>query len=147
MMRKLDFYYYCLYNLTYKDGFGLQIRQPRRSLPFEHRPIFLFTLGSSGWLIFFTMIAKLYKPELSKLPICQYEFFGCLAIIYTAGFFYFVNTNRYQDIYSTYRQTDRSKEQLTRRKLLLVLLLPWLLIILILLLTILNPHGSPTWFR
>jgi hypothetical protein len=127
-MRRLDFYYYCLYNLSYKDGLGLQEWQPRRALPFEHRPILLFTLGSSGWLILFTMIVKLYKPTLSILSMCQYEFFGCLTIIYTAGFFYFVNSNRYTNIYSAYRQTDKSKEQLTRKKLLIVLLLPWLLI-------------------
>ncbi len=86
-MKKIQFYYYCIYNMVYKDGWGLQDPQGSRAMPFEQRPLLLFTFGIWLWTFVIRLfLAKLIKIDYSILIIPNVE---VLIIILCWGILYF----------------------------------------------------------
>jgi hypothetical protein len=129
-MQKIHYYFFCLYNLFYKDGWGLQDPTNRRTLPLEQRPILALCLSTWFWTLFARLIIiGLFRPAYTILPIKHYEllipFLG-FAIYY----FYFIDNNRYVDIYNQYKLTDKNIRKQDSRKVIIALALPIPLFIL-----------------
>lgn len=140
----MQYYFFCLYNLFYKDGWGLQDPTNRRTLPIEQRPVLILSLSTWFWTLFIRLILiGLVRPTYTILPIKHFEFlipFGAFALYY----FYFINNDRYLDIYNQYKSTDKIAEKHDSRKLLITLFLPLPLFILSgLIMTYLYPLHVP----
>jgi hypothetical protein len=131
-MPKADFYFFCLYNAIFKDGVNIQTplkpiygRGPRTP---EERVI--WGLFFSTWLWTFVirlLVILLFRPHFKILFIGPYE---CLIplLSYAFYYFYFIDSNRYADLYAIYRSTDKSKQKQVTKKIVIVMILPLILI-------------------
>jgi hypothetical protein len=130
-MQKVHFYFFCLYNAIYKDGFEMQnyykATGRAKILP-ERRAI--LTLFFSSWLwtiVLRLVIIALFRPSFKILILGVYEYL-VVAIIYSAYYFYFIDNNRFNDIYVRFRNTDKAIQRQTLKKIIILLVLPLLLI-------------------
>jgi hypothetical protein len=139
MMQKLRFYFFCFYNSFYKDGFYFEayLKTVGRAkiLP-ERRTILGLSFSTWLWTIVIRLIAiDLFQPHFKTLFWNSlYELIIC-AIIYAVYFFYFVDNNRFADIYAQYKLTDKTIQRQEVRKVYWFLGLPLILIPLIVWLT------------
>jgi hypothetical protein len=123
-MQKIHYYFFCLYNLFYKDGFGLQDKTSYRALPIEQRPIFALCLSTWFWTLFARLIIiGLFRPIYTILPIRHYELLIPL-VGFAVYYFYFVNNDKYLDIYNQYKLTDKYIQKQDSRKVVIALTLP-----------------------
>ncbi|WP_290338578.1 hypothetical protein [Ferruginibacter paludis] len=135
-MEKLHFYFFCFYNSLYKDGFYLEtyLKTTGRGKILPERRTIL-GLFFSTWL--WTIVLRLITIDLLKqnFKILFYSFFSELiiaVIIYAAYFYYFVDNNRFANIYAQYKSTDKIVQRQGVKKVYWFLGLPLLLIPLIL---------------
>jgi hypothetical protein len=130
-MQKLHFYFFCFYNFIYKDGFEMQNYRKAillgRRLP-EDRTIIGLWVSTYLWtFVIRLMIVGLFNPHPKILFVGYYE---CLIafIIYSAYYFYFIDNDRFNDIYCQYRFTDKILQRQALRKMIIFLGLPIILI-------------------
>lgn len=127
-MKRVHFYYFCLYNFFYKDGWSLQEKLNYHAFPVEQRPVLLLGLSTWLWTVVIRLVIKgLFYPIELTLFTGYVELLFALTIC-TIYHFYFVDNNRYMDFYAEYRLTDKKAQRRTIRKLFLFLGLPVLLI-------------------
>jgi hypothetical protein len=121
-MKKINFFYFLVYNLFYKNGWGLQDKQDY--WPIEQRPILLFCFSSWLW----TVILRLLMILLLGVHYPFSLFFHYEALIpfffYILYATYFILGHRYWSIYSEYQTTNKEVEKESRKKLFIILLLP-----------------------
>jgi hypothetical protein len=127
-MNKIHFYFFCLYNLFYKDGFGLQDKITYRGLPIEQRPIFLLCLSTWFWTIVIRLVVIVFFNPIHKIVLIKNFEFVIPAVSFGAFYFYFINNNRYIDLNAEYRLTDKCIQRQTVKKVIFFLALPILLI-------------------
>lgn len=129
-MRKIHYYFFCLYNLFYKDGFGLWEKKSYKALSLEQRPIFLLCINAWFWTLLVRLfIIVLFQPAYTILPIKHYELLIPLTA-YAVYYFYFINNSRYINIYAQYRLTNKDTQRRDSRKVIAFLILPLALFIL-----------------
>jgi hypothetical protein len=113
--------------MIYKDGWGLQDPQGSRALPFEQRPLLLFTFGIWLWTFVIRLfLATLIKIDNSILIIPNVEvlfIIVCWGILY----FYFVDNGRYLDLIAEFRLVDKKVQRKTCIYILIISLLPFIL--------------------
>jgi hypothetical protein len=125
-MKIFDFIYFCLYNLSYKDG----MPEPPKFQPgmeMESRPVALFTISIWFWIWTIRLLIKHYHPLsiFSKFNIIVELLL--FIVIYATFFLYFVNTFRYQRIYQEFRFTNKNIQMRTVNITFVILILPFLL--------------------
>ncbi len=135
-MQKLHFYFFCLYNSLYKDGFYLETylkTYGRGKILPESRTILGLFFSTWLWTIVLRLIAiDLLRQNFKPL---FYNFFSemvIIGIIYAAYFYYFVDNNRFADLYVQFKSTDKIVQRQGTRKVYWFLGLPLLLTPLIL---------------
>ena len=131
-MRKIDFYFFCLYNAIFKDGFDLQssLKPNYGKGPRTPQQRAIWALFFSTWLWTFVvrlLIIVLFLPPLKFLFIGPYEFLIPL-LSYALYYFYFVDSNRYANIYAAYYATDKSQQKKITKNIIIGMVLPLILI-------------------
>jgi Ca2+/Na+ antiporter len=130
-MNKVNFHFFCLYNFIYKDGFEMQNYQKAfgrgRILP-ESRAILGLFFSTWLWTVLLRLILiALFSPTVRLLFLDYYELIIALGI-YACFHFYFINNNRFTDIYIQHRFTERKIQLQGQRRVFLFLALPLILI-------------------
>ncbi len=105
-MRSGHYYYYCLYNSFYKDGFSLQ-NKTYSSLSPEERPPFLLAMSTYLSTIFIRLLVIYIFNPLNKIFFFGYYEIAILSAAWIIYYFYFVDSQRYIEIYSQYKLTDK----------------------------------------
>ena len=73
-MNKINYYYFCLYNLFYLDGFGSQIPTSNRAFSIEQRPVFIFSIGTWFWSwLIRLIIIDFFHPTAKLFSLDDYE--------------------------------------------------------------------------
>ena len=135
MMEKIHFYFFCLYNSLYKDGFYLESYLKTsglgRMLPQDRAILGLFFSTYLWTYVFRLTIIILIHPNFRIIFWgFQYELIISI-IIYGVYFYYFINNNRFSNIYSNFKATDKNLQRREVKKIYWVLGLPLILIPLI----------------
>jgi hypothetical protein len=129
-MQKINYYFFCLYNLFYRDGFGLQDKTSQKALSIEQRPVFVLCLSTWFWTVFVRLlIFGLFHPVYTILLSGDYELLIPL-VGFAIYYFYFINNNRYLEIYNHYKLTDENIQKRDSKKVIIALALPIPLLIL-----------------
>jgi hypothetical protein len=136
MIQKLHFYFFCFYNSLYKDGFYLETylkTMGRGKILPENRAILGLFFSTYLWtFVIRLIIIDLFKPNFKILSWSFYHEIIIAAIIYAIYFFYFIDNNRFVDIYAQYRfTTDKAIQKKEVKKVYWFLALPLILIPLI----------------
>jgi hypothetical protein len=99
--------------MVYKDGWGLQDPQGSRALPFEQRPLLIFTFGIWLWtFVIRTFLAKLIKIDYSAVIFPNGEVLF-LILYWGILYFYFVDNGRYLDLIAEFRLVDKKAQRKT----------------------------------
>jgi hypothetical protein len=124
-MKKIEFYYFCLYNFFYKDN------RPQKTYYFsqlevEDRPVFLLALGTLAWtaVIRYLLVNLIFARTIFSFN--GWVESGILLSAYAVYFFYFNNHFRYREIYVQYRLTDQALQDRISRNILIFLIFPLL---------------------
>ena len=131
-MGKFEFYFFCLYNSFYKDGFELQnylkARGSKALLP-QSKTVFLLTGCTYLWTFVFrlTIIVFFHPIPYRFLLNSIFELLILLAIRVFYNFLV-LSTSRYNLIYAKYKMTEKSIQRDGIKKILIVLFLPIILI-------------------
>jgi hypothetical protein len=128
-MRKIRFYFFCIYNSTYKDGFGLQIYgKVARSVRPEYNAVYAFSIITLLWSICVHLtIISIFALGPGNGVNLIYDFV-VFFIVYAICYFYFIDTDRYIDIYSEYKSTDKQLQRRIVKIFAFIMLLPIVLI-------------------
>jgi hypothetical protein len=130
-MQKIYFYFFCLYNSLYKDGFYLQSYLKifgKGKIKPEDRTVLGLWFSTWLWTVVIRLtIILLFNPRFQILFIGPYELLIPL-IGYAVYYFYFIDSKRYIDIYAKYRSTDKSIQRQTVKKIFIWMALPIVLI-------------------
>lgn len=132
-MRKFEFYFFCLYNSIYKDGFELQnyfkARGRRgKALP-QDKTVFILTLCTYLW----TFVIRLVLIDIFHATPHRFLFLSIFEImigvvIYAIYNFLFLSSYRYNEIYTKYKMTEKSLQRSVTKRVLIVLFLPIILV-------------------
>jgi len=131
-MQKVHFYFFCIYNAIYKDGAAMRSYYKAtgraRILP-ETRTTIGLCFSSWLWTIVLRLvIIFLFRPDFKILYLGRiYEPLLAL-IIYAAYYFYFIDNDRFNDIYIQFKNTDKTIQRRTLKKAGIFLVLPMILI-------------------
>jgi hypothetical protein len=129
-MEKINFYFFCIYNFFYRDGFGLKDETSYKALPMEQRPVFALSLATWIWLsVIRIIIIKIFHPA-------HNIFFGKLDVLIPLAcfgiyYFYFIENNRYINLYAEYRAISKSAQRNVIVYLAISLIVSVLLILLL----------------
>ena len=130
-MQKIHFYFFCLYNFSYKDGFN---KKPIYSNPVggkgspESAAVTVLSFCSWLWTVAIRLIIiALFKPNFKILFLGPFEIIIPL-IIFLTYTSYFINGSRFIDIYIKYKEVDKSIQKQTVKKVFYFLGLPLILI-------------------
>jgi len=130
-MQKIHFYFFCFYNLLYRDGLYLESYLKaigRGKIKPEDRAV--IGLWFSTWLWSFVirlLVIILFQPHFKVLFIGPYEFLIPL-LSFAVYHFYFVENDRYVEIYATYKSTDKLRQKRVGKKVAIWMGLPLILI-------------------
>jgi hypothetical protein len=131
-MRKVDFYFFCLYNFFYKDGAFL-LKGTSYYNPLESQEKVIFGCSISFWLysIFLRMLLfAFFYPNIHSIFISRYEFVIPVTV-YGILYFYFNNTDRYVNLYRQYKETDKKLQRRVAIRILVFYGMPVILIVLL----------------
>lgn len=129
-MGKIHFYFFCLYNSFYKDGFYLEnyLKTYRRVLP-ESRAILVLFISTYLWThVIRITIALLIHPNFKMLYFGIYYELIISILIYGIYFYYFINKNRFIDIYTNFKSIEKDVQSRQVKKVYWFLALPLILI-------------------
>jgi len=139
-MKKMNFYFFCLYNKLYQDGRGRQVRV-NWNMPWnvEDRTNLGISFGTYLWIWIFRLIAiAIFKPQ--TILLNKYlELFIPFLIGAIYNLYYFYN-DRYRDIYLEYRSTPAAVQDPIANKIIIFLFAPTVIIPLLFVINIFLLH-------
>jgi hypothetical protein len=124
----IDKFFFTLYNYYHKDG-NYRNGYFTKFIPW-HYTIFILSLGTILWLIFFASVAVFYIRN--KFVNTLYVPFFILAyfIFFSFYYAYFIKNDRYQEIYDQFKDGVKLKKIKSIVAIFLVIVLPLILIVI-----------------